>query len=80
MKDRNRDGLPILMHGVREYAEGDTVEIGVSETCSRLVVRAWAECRNRRTEIDLIDLVTWLRSNWDTIMATGLQRAPGPGP
>lgn len=52
------------MDGVREYMDGETVELGRSEISGRLVVRAYNECGNNFTEVDLFDVVAWLRTGF----------------
>lgn len=47
------------MEGVREYGERATVELWRGET-GRLVLRAYNECGNNYTEIDLWDVMDWL--------------------
>lgn len=47
--------------GVREHTEGDTVELWTNQA-GRVVVRAWNECHNNHTDVDLVDLVSWLKS------------------
>lgn len=44
--------------GVREYCEGEPVEIW--SVGGRLVVRAYNEARFRGTDVDLLDLIEWL--------------------
>lgn len=50
------------MTGVREHTEGDVVELWFDETTGRLVVRAYNEAGFNSTNVDLMDLVGWLRS------------------
>jgi hypothetical protein len=44
------------LEGVREYVEGATVELWRHPKNGRLVVRAWNECGNNYTDVDLFDL------------------------
>ncbi len=50
------------MDGVREYGEGEPVELVRSTRNGRLVIRAYNEGRNATTQIDFLDLVEWLRN------------------
>ena len=47
--------------GVREYQESDTVELW-RHSNGRAVIRAYNECGNNYTEVDLWDLIKWLQS------------------
>lgn len=49
------------MIGVRELTEGYPVQLGRNRDSGRLVVRAKNEGGNNVTEIDLLDLIQWLR-------------------
>lgn len=46
---------------VREYVAGEAVEIWLKRS-GRIAVRAYNECGNNFTEIDLIDLLDWIGS------------------
>lgn len=46
---------------VRELIEGEPVELWMSET-GRVVVRAFNECRNNYTDVDLLGLLEWSRN------------------
>ncbi|GAA3895717.1 hypothetical protein GCM10022276_13470 [Sphingomonas limnosediminicola] len=48
------------MHGVREYSEGLPVELRRHE--GRLVLRAFSECGNRYTDVDLLDVIEWCKN------------------
>lgn len=48
------------MAGVREYAEGDPVELWRDDASGRLVIRARNECGNNSTYVDLLDLLDWV--------------------
>lgn len=43
---------------VREWGEGEPVELWVNRS-GRLVLRAYNECRNNTTEVDVLDLLAW---------------------
>ena len=62
--------------GVREYVEGDPVELWRSDDTGRLVIRAYNERRNNFTEVDLWDLLAKL-----SVGDTGWlpQNRPGAG-
>lgn len=47
--------------GVREYTEGAPVELWFNED-GRVVIRAWNECHNNYTEVDLFDIVEWMKT------------------
>ena len=47
---------------VRELTEGDPVEIW-TDPVGRLVVRAFNECRNNFTDVDLTRLLAWAVGN-----------------
>ena len=49
------------LEGVREYGEGEPVELWVNRY-GRMVVRARNECGNNFTDVDLADLLDWSRS------------------
>jgi hypothetical protein len=51
-----------VLDGVREYTDGDPVELRRDPRTGRLMVVAWNECHNNLTRIDLFDLIDWLRS------------------
>jgi hypothetical protein len=48
------------MFSVREYSEGDIVELWRDDATGRLVIRAYNESGNRCTKVDLFDVVDWL--------------------
>lgn len=52
----------IKLEGVREYGEGDPVEIATSED-GRLCLVASVDAGYNSTAIDLVDLITWLKAN-----------------
>jgi hypothetical protein len=49
------------MTGVREYVEGNTVELVRNQDNGRLIVRAYNEGGLNFTEIDLFDLLSYLQ-------------------
>lgn len=49
------------MVGVREHNEGDAVELWIDRS-GRIVIRAYNECGNNCTNVDLRDLLDWLKS------------------
>lgn len=52
------------MDGVREHSEGSyPVELYREPDNGRLVVRAWNECGNNYTDVDLFDLIEWPSAN-----------------
>jgi hypothetical protein len=51
-----------LMDGVRQYGNEDGVDLYLNEM-GRLVVVAYNEAGYCATEVDLLDLVDWLRAN-----------------
>lgn len=48
------------LNEVRELTEGEPVELWVTET-GRIVVRAFNECGNNYTEVDLLSVIEWSR-------------------
>jgi hypothetical protein len=56
------------MFGVREYADGEGVKLDVNEH-GRTVVVALNEGGYNRTEVDLLDLIDWLRANRPDLLA-----------
>jgi hypothetical protein len=59
----------VEMAGVREYAEDLGVELTRNESSGREVVKAYNEAGYNITEVDLLDLLGWLKTNrpelWD---------------
>jgi len=63
------------MNGITEYCEGMEVELIQTEGCSsyinqergrgkgRWVVQAFNEAGQNRTEVDVLELVSWLKAN-----------------
>jgi hypothetical protein len=56
------DDTCVYMDGVREYCDGEPVALVEAEN-GRLAVRAWNECRNNITDVDLLDVIAWVRAN-----------------
>lgn len=50
-----------VMEGVREYTEGCPVEL--TRSAARLVIKATNEGGNNVTEVDLLDLLDWIKRN-----------------
>lgn len=50
-----------VMVGVREHTENEPVELWLNGD-GRTVIRSYNECGNNCTDIDLADLMDWLRS------------------
>jgi hypothetical protein len=48
------------LEGVREYNEREPVELWVR--AGRVILRAFNECHNNHTDVDLRDLLTWLQA------------------
>jgi hypothetical protein len=49
------------MSGVREYCDGYPVELRRDLKNGRLLITAWNEGHNNMTQVDLWDLIEWLR-------------------
>lgn len=49
-----------VLSGVREYMEREAVELWLNRY-GRVVIRAYNECRNNHTDVDLTDLLDWFR-------------------
>ena len=49
------------MTGVREYGEGDPVELHIDDVSGHLVVVAFNEAGHCATYVDLNDLIAWTR-------------------
>lgn len=68
----------VPMRGVREYAEGYEVQLvetdglyvsrGERRDAGRLAVRAINEAGHNWTEVDLLDLIAWLKANRPELM------------
>ena len=53
--------LEHTLTGVREYGEMYSVELRRDMKTGRLIVMAWNEGHNNTTQVDLWDLLDWLR-------------------
>jgi hypothetical protein len=49
-----------VLAGVREHCEGMAVELWLGRS-GRVVVRAYNECGNNCTDVDLMDLIAWAK-------------------
>lgn len=49
------------LEDVREHGEGEPVELWLNRS-GRVVLRAFNECRNNHTDVDLSDLLEWTRA------------------
>jgi hypothetical protein len=56
----NKEFLLAVLAGVKEHAEGYPVELRLASN-GRIVIRAYNECGNNHTDVDLHDLVAWFR-------------------
>lgn len=61
-----------IMEGVREYMEGMPVKIRTNEN-GRLVISADNEAGHNRTDVDLLDLLDWVRCNLPELVTEGLR-------
>lgn len=48
---------------IKEYSEEMTVKIGMEQETKRPIIVAWNEGGNNRTEVDLIDVIRWVKEN-----------------
>jgi hypothetical protein len=55
------DCTSFTMHGVREHSEGYPVDLCRDPASGRLTIRARNEGGNNITQVDLLDLIDWLR-------------------
>ncbi len=62
----------IILTGVREYGEGDPVELAIDETSCRLCIRASVDGGFNATAVDLLDLIAWLKTNRPDLLAPAL--------
>lgn len=53
--------INITMNGVTEYNEG--MEVSLSETDGKLVIKALNEAGYNSTEVDLLQLLEWVKTN-----------------
>jgi hypothetical protein len=57
----DRAAFPVHLDTVKEHGEGFPVKLDLRG--DRIVVVALNECGNNSTEVDLLDLLDWLRCN-----------------
>ena len=55
--------MRIKMKGVREYNEGMLVELDLAENDNRTVIVAYNEAGYNSTEVDLLDVIEWVKNN-----------------
>ena len=60
--------MDIEMNEVTEYCEGRTVYLAQEETNGRTVVRAVNEGGYNCTEVDIVQLLEWLKKNRPDLM------------
>jgi hypothetical protein len=53
-----------MMDGVREYGDSEPVELWLEENCKRPVIRALNEACFASTEVDLLDVLTWVEKRF----------------
>ena len=58
-----RKSPPCSRTSIREYSDEMEVEVDREENSNRWIVRAYNEGGYNRTEVDILDLVDWLRKN-----------------
>jgi hypothetical protein len=70
-----------VMSGIREYEDGDPVELWRYGRGGRLAIRASNESGNRSTLVDLWDILEWVSSAGRRIMENNpkVERSPGRG-
>ena len=54
--------MKVILEGVNEYCEGMPVELAET-SLGRLVIRAKNECGYNGTDVDLLELIAWLKKN-----------------
>jgi hypothetical protein len=57
----------VIMQGVREYCEDMEVTLQMQYKGTRLVINARNEGGYNSTEVDLLDLLDWVRANENII-------------
>ena len=63
------DGVKISnMDSVLEYTEGLPVELWINPKSYRLVIRAYNECGNNYTEVDLLSVLEWVKKGPELIV------------
>lgn len=61
--------MKIIMVGVKEYCEDlDVVLTTAYSDRERLVIKAYNEAGYNSTEVDLVDVILWLRKNRPELM------------
>jgi hypothetical protein len=50
------------MEGVRDHCEGYTPELWEDDATGRLFIRAFNEAKYNVTEVDLLDLLAWVKT------------------
>lgn len=70
------DDPAVKMNGVRSYGDEPDVDLVEDGNTSRLVVRAYTESGYNWTDVDLLDLIAWLRANRPDLLATSAKLAP----
>lgn len=63
------DATSTAMEGVREYAEEMAVHLVKAADEDRWVIKAWNEAGYNSTEVDLFDLLYWLRKHRPDLMS-----------
>ena len=56
------------MSGVTEYCEGDPVFLVQLET-NRMAIKAFNEAGYNSTEVDLIELIRWIKTNMPELLS-----------
>jgi hypothetical protein len=57
----------VIMQGVREYTEEMEVTLKIWDANGRLIIHALNEAGYNCTEVDLLDLLDWVRANENII-------------
>ncbi len=52
-----------IMKGVSEYGDKDDVFVGIDQRNKTLVITAFNEGGNCRTDVDLLQLLEWVKNN-----------------
>ena len=50
-------------NNIREYGEGQEVEIDTNEENGRLTITAFNQCGYDATSVDLLDVLDWVKAN-----------------
>ena len=56
------DSQLVVMEGVTEYIEEEEVSL-ITDEAGHLVILAINECGNNHTQVDLLQLIQWLKTN-----------------